>query len=525
MATTVNIDGVGTLTLNTHQAPKGPVTTAFDATSRAALADDNLRKVREAATKSNLTAKLTKTLQVSTFDPADMKDSNNFFNFVNQWQTIVLLMTQHLTAYFMTSPFILLKKHVVTAPSAEAQLEFQARLMSFMTDALAAEAANPTTVTRDAAGVIQSYHDGTNNVVRPAVPTTTTTLVQGANILTSFENVSIEEVLFSVKLLYDYADNEIHRQNLVWSFTYMMDCLDADLQSYILSKLSGLEQPYANTGPVVFYLVAQRIIATSENLAQKVINGFMRLRLTHFPGESVVECIFTLRNLLKFLRFGETTSFAPRTTIPMIYDVFRGTSVGSFRAYVQQLQDFELTLSTNVETIFDKVQLKYDELVLSDRWVPTKKKGSAFLVGRYEDADDEKSAPKEDKQGKKGEDSKKKKGDDVKKDSNGRWLVDRRGNKIDRTPPKKGQPHQRDNEKGYPEFWCGRKECTRWGNHPTKDHDEWSKDAQAYNKKKREERANAASTTPRPAGSVTFLSALTNGFVTPDPDLVDGIDM
>ena len=45
--------------------------------------------------KCSLEAKLTKTLQVSSFNPTDMKNTNNFFNFVNQWQSIVEQIDQH----------------------------------------------------------------------------------------------------------------------------------------------------------------------------------------------------------------------------------------------------------------------------------------------------------------------------------------------------------------------------------------------------------------------------------------------
>jgi hypothetical protein len=47
---------------------------------------------------------------------------------------------------------------------------------------------------------------------------------------------------------------------------------------------------------------------------------------------------------------------------------------------------------------------------------------------------------------------------------------DAAGNPIDRTPPAQGQAHSR---QGLHPHWC--KTCERWGNHLTKDHDEWAK--------------------------------------------------
>ena len=81
--TDVDIGGGITLTVNTTVI-QGAVTVGFDLAACAALANDNLCKVCDAATKSKLEAKLTKSLQVSTFNPSEMKDKNNFFNFENQ---------------------------------------------------------------------------------------------------------------------------------------------------------------------------------------------------------------------------------------------------------------------------------------------------------------------------------------------------------------------------------------------------------------------------------------------------------
>ena len=258
-----------------------------------------------------------------------------------------------------------------------------------------------------------------------------------------------------------------------------------------------------------------------------MINAFIALCLMHFPAKSVVECIFTLRNLLKFLRYGEATTFAPRNSVTIIYDVFKGTSVTPFRAYMQHLQDFKLgnTSAVMPESIFEHAQTKYNELILADKWVPMKKKPAAFLAGKYEETEiaeqksGKKKSPKNDN-GKK---------DPPKKDAKGRFLFDRMGRPIDRTPPKKGEPHERTNEKGFKEYYCSAKECERWGNHSTNQHKLWLENRKNWfnngikNKDGDETQANAAASKPK--GAVTFLSALTCGAVSVDPDMIDGIDI
>ncbi len=306
-----------------------------------------------------------------------------------------------------------------------------------------------------------------------------------------------------------------------------MDCLDADLKAFVLSKIAHLDPQIGRSGPVVFMIVAECMLQTTENLAQKVINGLIALRLTHFDSESVVEAIFTVRNVLKFLRYGEPNTFAPRTTIVLVYDVFRGSSVGVFRAYVQQAQDIVLKDETNIEVIFDHLQAKYEELLLADRWVPTKKKQSAFVLGEpktwtYVDAEtnktpSEKPPPKKE-----------------------RPTHDKSGKKINYIPPKRGEPHERTVD-GVKEYWCGH--CGRWGNHPSDKHDEWRANYKNRRNKKKKNGDNdngngtpaanatgsdASHRTPTPRGSVTFLSALTgthNTRFAVDPELANGIDL
>eukprot|EP00977_Amphora_coffeiformis_P013291 scaffold3422_cov150-Amphora_coffeaeformis.AAC.1 len=251
-------------------------------------------------------------------------------------------------------------------------------------------------------------------VLCPVPPPSTVTIRAAGNIIREWHTMTLEQVVDSVKLQLKYVTDHVHRQNLVWTFDYFINSIDADFKAYVLSKISSLDTEIGRSGPVVFYLIAKNLLYTSENLAQKVINGFIALRLTHFEGENVSEAIFTIRNVLKFLRYGETNSFAPPTTITIIYDVFCGTSVASFRNHVQQAQEIILKNVTQPEAIFDHLQVKYEELLLADRWVPMKKKPSAFAFGKPAT----KSYVEAEKQ--KGPKTPKKNGKEMIKDSNGK---------------------------------------------------------------------------------------------------------
>ena len=347
---TATINGV---TFDTTATPAA-IVSGYDRTARAGLSDETLIKVRNIATKTNLPAKLSKGLQVSSYNPSDIKDPNNFFNFVSAWEATILDIETHLKTFCMESPFRLVWMET-TEPTANQQAAYEFDLTTFLT-ASAAEG-----------GDHMSYTDGTGTVHhRPDPPTGTQNFVDGGNILRDWHTMTLSHVVESVNLMVQYVDDDVDRQNVAWSFQYLMDCLDTDLRAFVLSKISQYDPASARSGPVVFMIVAQRMLQTTENLAQKVINGFIALRLTHFEGENVIEAIFTLRDVLKFLRYGEPNTFAPRTTLVLLYDVFRGSTVGVFRAFIQQAQDIVLKGEDDPEVIFDHVQSKHEELLLAD---------------------------------------------------------------------------------------------------------------------------------------------------------------
>ena len=85
MATTFT---VGDVQFDTTATPPA-IVHGYNKTTRDALTDDTLIKVRTLVIKSNLSSKLTKGLQVTTYSPSDLKDPNNFFNFVSQWESVI----------------------------------------------------------------------------------------------------------------------------------------------------------------------------------------------------------------------------------------------------------------------------------------------------------------------------------------------------------------------------------------------------------------------------------------------------
>eukprot|EP00977_Amphora_coffeiformis_P013960 scaffold3820_cov179-Amphora_coffeaeformis.AAC.1 len=265
---------IGDVTFDTTSTPT-VVVSGYGKAEQDTLADDTLIKVRNLAMKTNLVAKITKGLQVSTYNPDDMKNKNNFFNFVSSWESNVLSIKSHLKTFYMEMPFTLYSR-TETEPS-QTELEFyQVELNEFLNASFIAN------------GDANSYIDAANQVVnRPVRPANTVTIQSAGNIIREWHTMTLEQVVDSVKLQLKYVTDHVHRQNLVWTFDYFINLIDADFKAYVLSKILSLDTEVGRSGPVVFYLIAKRLLYTSENLAQKVINGLIALRLTHFEGKNV----------------------------------------------------------------------------------------------------------------------------------------------------------------------------------------------------------------------------------------------
>ena len=118
-----------------------------------------------------------------------MKDSNNFFNFVSQWETVILAIETHLKTYYMETPFTLYVRNE-TRPDADTLRAFEFELGEF----LRASALN--------GGDGKSYVDATTATVvnRPARPVGTITISDGGDIICNWHMMTLQQVCDSVKL-------------------------------------------------------------------------------------------------------------------------------------------------------------------------------------------------------------------------------------------------------------------------------------------------------------------------------------
>jgi hypothetical protein len=227
---------------------------------------------------------------------------------------------------------------------------------------------------------------------------------------------------------------------------------------------------------MAFYFVGRKMLASSQNLTHNVVSSVMVLRLTHFSGENVTECIFVLRNILKFLNYGKTgIDRTPPTIMENLFDVFVGCTNKQFQAYILSLRDFHRSTTNDPESLFLKAQTYYHSIISKPgtTWLIEKKRRAVLQAESSDNNMTSQSPQAHSVQGVNLSDipalikalqqllDNNKKGKGPKE--------------VDRTPPKQGEPTSRTNkDTGEIEHWCDK--CIkggRWGNHNRDGHDKW----------------------------------------------------
>jgi hypothetical protein len=296
--------------------------------------------VKDAAIKRILEPCLTALAQVLLFGPTNMLNSSNFFQFVGDWHMNLSILRQHMKSYYTHNVF---------------------ELVTII-----------TTIKRDSNG--QPKVDSNGNFV--AVKS----VVNQGSLLDVWHNVTLKTVAKSCRI-YAKHSKDVNRQNLRWSWEFILANVDADLSHHIISKVEPMEDNVGQTGPMAFYLAAKKIILSTSNLAHNVISGLMVLELHHFQGKDVNECVFVLCNILKFLNHGHPKfDKTPPTIMQNIFDVFLHVSNMQFCNYIQQVKDFHLDMVMDPKQFFAKAQAYYNNIMTKPGkvWLPIKKVKAIF---------------------------------------------------------------------------------------------------------------------------------------------------
>ena len=416
--------------------------TGYTRDERKKLQDEALVKFRDTFVRKILKSSLSINLTVTSYKPSEMDSKTNFFNSIASWSDASRAFESWLKTYHVHTVFNILN------------------------------------VEKDATG--------------------TDTLVETGSLFKVWNQLPLDKVFESCVTYRRFANEAVELQNLNLSWEFILANVDEDMRATINAEITPFvekDEQAAQTGPMAYWIVANRIVVMSDALAHNIVTGIMTMGLVHFKGESVPECIAVLRNVLLFLGHGTANSKCPPTIMDTLTDVFLRCSVVVFVNYIRNCKDFNNSSIDTPEKLFKVAREYYNTLILKPNgWVKVSKTKSAFVAGEPLVSGElpELSALLE--ADAKVSETKVNPPQDTKQPE-----YDRRGRLIDRNPPKDAVC-ERKNANGFTEYWCPI--CNRWGNHIELNHAKWKEDMkkrrsewQAQSQKKKEEETNAATET------------------------------
>jgi len=422
-------------------APKA-TSAGYTRAIRESLKNEGLVKFRDAFIKKLIKVPLSSNLLVSSYKPSEMGEKTNFFTTVSNWSEASLYLASWMRSHFADNVFTIV--HRVTKRDDQLNVDVQA--------------------VEEVGDLFKLWHQ-----------------------------VTLQQVFDSCCLYFNFSESEIEAQNLNLTWELLLANVDADLRATIIAEVGRFipqNADCAQSGPMALWVIANRIIRTTEALSHNVITGIMGMGLIHFKGENVLQAVAVLRNVLLFLGHGTTRNRTPPNLLDILFDVFLRCSSPTFVNYVRNLKDFNKAQADTPEKLFTLVQDYYNDLLTKPNgWLRTTKTRSAFLatVPEMLTADIQANVAgtpsriKEDTNIEEGGGTPR-----VPRVNSGEVDRDFKGRIIDRNPPQDGVTTR--TVDGREEKWCDK--CPkggRWGNHDNNGHDKWYKDFQK-NQKKRKER-------------------------------------
>ena len=208
-------------------------------------------------------------------------------------------------------------------------------------------------------GVLQLQVDAGGNPITDAsgnqVPLMENYVQIIGSIFDIWHNLDKLEVLTSCQTFFQHS-KDVDCQNLSWSYELLMKNVNPSLKQHVISSCEIFPE-YAFSGPFAFYIIAERIMSTMQNLAHNVNSGLLVMSLRNFEGKDVMKCMFILRNVLCFLNYGIAGfNCTPPMLMDHLFDIFMTASNMQFCNYVQNLKDCHCLRTNAPESLFLQVQ-------------------------------------------------------------------------------------------------------------------------------------------------------------------------
>ncbi|KAL7574320.1 hypothetical protein ACA910_008429 [Epithemia clementina (nom. ined.)] len=274
------------------------------------------------------------------------------------------------------------------------------------------------------------------------VDTTTGTIDTTASPIDLFEKACIiteAQVRMSNQIYAENTDDKLHPRNLAWTQDLMLGCCDPDLRGDLEHRLITIPDNEQG-GPLVLHMILYQLMTTTHESARAIISRLQNLSVTDYPGENITNFCATFTNVLMHLNI---SGHVPSDIGNIFFIGLHTCTVSKFTSLLETLENTEDSVINNFYGLRDKMVQKYNNLLLTEKWLPTSKPTSSF--NQTTTVSDTRRSPSS-------------------------TTSASGGPTIDCTPPAPNTPNIRAHptKSNRQEWWCTT--CNRWGNHSTDRH-------------------------------------------------------
>ena len=270
------------------------------------------------------------------------------------------------------------------------------------------------------------------------------------NLLESACTLSEGQIRLSNQVYAENTSEKIHPQNLSWTQELLLASCDSSLCSDIEHRLVSIPQNEQG-GPLILHMILNQMMSTTHEGARHIVRRLESHSVSAYPGENIPNFCATFNNAIMRLN---VSGHVPKDVANIFFVQLQTCTVPKFLSLLDSLENNDDPILLDFVALRERVILKYNDLLLADKWLPTSSHDSSSFASSSKKLSDSKKTS----------------------DSNsGR----RNCLPIDTTPPKDGEPNWRPHplNKDKKIWWCGlcpngtKDGLGRWGNHSTSRHD------------------------------------------------------
>ena len=273
------------------------------------------------------------------------------------------------------------------------------------------------------------------------------------DLLSSACTISEGQVRLSNQVYAENTSEKIHPQNLSWSQELLLGSCESTLCSDIEHRLISIPQNEQG-GPLILHMILNQMMSTTHEAARNIVRRLESHKVTDYPGENIPNFCATYNNAIMRLN---VSGHVPKDVANIFFIQLQTCTVPKLLGFLDNLENSDDAILQDFVALRERVILKYNDLLLADKWLPTSSSDSSSFTSKKTLSDSKKSSS-----------------NNGGKSGGGRTCLP-----IDTTPPGEGEPNWRPHPLNGDKkiWWCAL--CPngtdngvgRWGNHSTSRHD------------------------------------------------------